>query len=501
MATGCATPDSNRTFSTLDESLCPGLAAPGTHGRAKSPLAGGRLQAFIESARCYTNLPRHAHRPIFSLAPVKEPSKYCRGELHYAGEFFWILDGAQKIGLLNLVEGEIEMFRPHPPPDGSVVEYRMPLVHGWETLQGPRIAIAPQAAWTGRCDMVRLPDDGVSLRLRYRTTGGGISSEHRFSLRYDSVLGYLWDCEVEASLATARRFEYANLLANGVADSRDDRKRYQKSIWTRRDGTVCSICQNPRSLIGGYGREWAEPPADGGFVGFVVEPDMNPFVEVVQSPPLTFLTCPVWYDQHVIALPPEQKGEDGLYHIKAAYRFLNLPLEVAKELEDAARTTVPKSKGDGPMGFRQNVVNDFERLVPDGVPFNGPIWGHSAKYDSTIGHSGTHSLRLGGGDTAQPVHGGPLLHVEQGKRYRLSAWVRTRGVTGKGACLRLKTREDAKTAIFSNSLTGDQDWTLLTIEFTPPEGENFAVPGLMVEGPGAAWFDDIEFSEKEQAHQ
>ena len=284
-----------------------------------------------------------------------------------------------------------------------------------------------------------------------------------------------------------------------MADSRDERKRYQKCLWTRRDGTVCAMYQNPRSMLQSFGREWTDIPEDGGFVGFVAEPDTNPFLEIIRSdPPTTFVTCSVWYDQHVKALPPEKKGDDGLYHVTAAYRFLSLPLPVAKELEDAARTTLPEPKGDGPMGFRQGIVNDFETLVPAGTLFNGCIWGHSAKYDNTIGHSGTHSLRLNGGESARPVHGGPLLHVEAGKRYRLSAWVRTRGVTGKGAYLRVQKKEDAPAALQSQRLTGDNDWTRLEIEFVPEAGEPFAVPGLVVDGGGTAWFDDIELVEVQQ---
>jgi hypothetical protein len=156
---------------------------------------------------------------------------------------------------------------------------------------------------------------------------------------------------------------------------------------------------------------------------------------------------------------------------------------------------LPVSGGEGPMGFRQGIVNDFETLVPAGTLFNGCIWGHSAKYDSTIGHSGTHSLRLHGGETARPVHGGPLLHVAAGKRYRLSAWVRTRGVTGQGACLLLQTREDAPDARYSEYLTGDQDWTRLEITFTPEKGDPFIVPGFTVQGGGKAWCDDIELVE------
>jgi hypothetical protein len=35
----------------------------------------------------------------------------------------------------------------------------------------------------------------------------------------------------------------------------------------------------------------------------------------------------------------------------------------------------------------------------------------------------------------------------------------------------------------------------LEIVFEPAKGEPFAVPGLVVEGRGTAWFDDIELTE------
>jgi hypothetical protein len=254
--------------------------------------------------------------------------------------------------------------------------------------------------------------------------------------------------------------------------------------------------QNPLSMMQPFGPEWTGTPDDGGFVGFVAEPDSNPFIEIVHSEPrTTFITCSVWYDQHVISGPPEQKTADGLYRISAAYRFLSLPLAVAKELEDAARTMLPASKDSGIMGFRQDVINDFEQPVPAGALFNGCIWGHSAKYDLTVGRSGARSLRLNGGESAGPVHGGPLLHVERGKRYRLSAWVRTRGAAGRGACLRMRNREESNVFLQSRSVAGDSDWTMLEIVFTPGQGDQFAFPGLAVEGPGTAWFDDIQLVE------
>jgi hypothetical protein len=474
-----------------EETATPGNTSNGPMPAATSQaLPGGRLQAIVEKTRCYVSLPRRAHRPDFRIIPVVEPK--------YQGKFFWFLDGEQKIGRLNLSEGEIEMFLSFPPAGGVPVEYAMPEFHGWETLQGPRIAISPgEWTWSGKGELDGLQNRGETLRLGYRENlGDKTEIANRFTLHFDLVLGYIWDCAFEMRMDKPRRYEYANLLPKGVADSRDERKRYQKCLWARRDGVLCAMYQNPRTMMQSFGAEWADIPADGGFVGFVAEPDMNPFLEIIRSDPATtFVTCPVWYDQHVIALPPAQKGDDGLYHITAAYRFLSLPLSVAKEMEDAAHTMPPVSGGEGPMGFRQGIVNDFETLVPAGTLFNGCIWGHSAKYDSTTGHSGTHSLRLNGNEHAQPVHGGPMLHVEAGKRYRLSVWARTRGVTGQGVCLRLKKQEDVPAAKYSKRLTGDNDWTRLVIEFEPAKGEPFAVPGLVVEGEGTAWFDDIELTE------
>lgn len=456
---------------------------------APADVPGGRLQALIENTRCYAALPRRDHRPDFRIVQVDEEK--------YRGKFFWFVDGAQKIGLLNLSFGEIELFRSFQPSGGAPVEYRMPAVHSWASLLGPRISIVPQGTWSNRGEMVYVQDRGERLRLRYHESfTGKTEMVHWFTLRFDPVLGYLVDCAFEMRSDEPRRFEYTNLLPNGVADSRDERKRFQKCLWARRDGTLCFMYQNPRSMMHCAGRDWADIPDDGGYVGFVAESDINPFLEILRSEPrTTFITCSVWYDQHVVALPPERKGDDGLYHITAAYRFLSLPLAVAKELEDSARTTLPASKDDGPMGFRQDVVNDFETLVPAGTLYNGCIWGHSAKYDRTIGRSGTHSLRLGGGESAGPIHGGPVLHVEHGKRYCLRAWVRTRGATGKGACLSVRPWYDSGEERRSSYVSGDTDWTRLEVEFKSGPADQHAIPRLIVEGPGTAWFDDIEFRE------
>lgn len=459
-------------------------------GAAPDRLPGGRLQAFIEQTGVYAGLPRQAHTPYFHLERVADPK--------YRKDHFWIMDGEQQIGVLNLWIGEIEMFRFFPPPDGGRVEYKMPAVHHWSTLQGPRITIVPQGSWTNIGEMACLQDKGDTLRLRYREKRTGLGEmTHCFTLRFDPVLGYVMDCAFELRMEKPGKFEYTNLLTGGLSESRALRKRYQKCIWVRRDGTICYMYQNPLSMMQYGGPVWTDIPDDGGFVGFVAEPDMNPFLEILRSTPRsTFVTCSQWYDQHVFNTPQTKADKDGLYPVTAAYRMLSLPLPVARELEAAARTMLPTSSTERAIGFVQGVVNDFESFIPAGTLYNGAMW--RAGLDTKLGHSGTRSLRLGGPSEAEPVYGGTAICVETGKRYRLSAWVRTRGVTG-GAYLRVKecfwSWDDLRGSHRSKALKGDNDWTRIELEFEPGPGDPFGVPGLIVEGKGTAWFDDLEMVE------
>lgn len=474
-----------------DAAVVRNLTAVPESGPAPEPLPGGRLQAFIEQTAAYPALPRYPHTPAFRLVRVSDPK---HRKLN-----FWILDGEQQIGLLNLWIGEIEIFRFFPPADGKRVEYKMPEVHHWATLQGPRITMMPQGTWTNT-DEVACLGQGETLRLRCRRNPGAKDEAiQHFTLRFDPVLGYVVDCVFEMRMKTPERFEYSNLLTGGLSDSRESRKRYQKCIWTRRDGTLCYMYQSPLSMMQSGGPAWSDAPEDGGFVGFVAEPDMNPFLEIVRSAPrATFVTCSQWYDQHVFNMPPTQKDGDGLYRVTAAYRMLSLPLPVAKELEEAARTMLRAQAKDVVMGFRQGVVNDFESPIPYGTLYNGAMWHRGLKLDSRVAHSGSRSVRVDGRDEAMPVYGGTAIYVETAKRYRLSAWVRTRGVTG-GAYLSVTevfwNWDDKRASHRSKALKGDNDWTRLELEFQPGPGDPFGVPGLGVDGKGSAWFDDVEMVE------
>jgi hypothetical protein len=145
------------------------------------------------------------------------------------------------------------------------------------------------------------------------------------------------------------------------------------------------------------------------------------------------------------------------------------------------------------------MVNDFEAPVPAGALYNGCLWEECARLDSKIGHSGTHSLRLRGRATARPILGGVPLMVDKGRRYRFAAWVRTRGATGKGVSIHVDevvwSWDDIRASHGSKSLKGDNEWTRLEVVFEPKTWNPIAVPCLVVDGEGMAWFDDVELVE------
>jgi hypothetical protein len=100
---------------------------------------------------------------------------------------------------------------------------------------------------------------------------------------------------------------------------------------------------------------------------------------------------------------------------------------------------------------------------------------------------------------ASPIGGGPPIYGESAKRYRLAAWVKTRGLEDGGAWLQVDdvffNWQDVQATRRTEKLTGDHDWTRLEVEFTPSPRDPFLLIKLCVEGTGTAWFDDLELME------
>jgi hypothetical protein len=446
-----------------------------------SRASAGELQNMLDKSKAFAALPRMKHTPAFRLElfDARQYPKEAQGQ-----QWWYICDGKERVGLITTwFDGHVELFRFSPEVDKGA-KYELPAVYHWANLIGARLP-------TNGARFTFTKDAGDSLEFKTETT--------EFRLAWDERLGYVLNGIGHFATPKPQEIEFSNLLAGGISESRDDHKRWQKTMrGLLLDGRISFVHHNPVNI----------PKDDvqaGGFVGFVTEEKMNPFVEVLEANgPVYFATCSQWYDQHIRMKAPQTKEADGLYHVRARYRLLSVPGAVARELEAMAVYTSPATGESGMAGFLQNKVNDFEASVPRGKMYNGPIWQPGINATEGVAHSGTKSIAVGGlgpgkVKSASPIGGGPAIYGESSKRYRLAAWVKTQGLEDGGAYVQVDdvffNWEDVKATRRTEKLTGDRDWTRLEVDFTPSPNDPFLNIKLCVEGAGTAWFDDLELVE------
>jgi len=462
-----------------------------------SRASAGELQNILDKSQAFAALPRMKHTPAFRLERIQ-----------YAGhakekQWFYICDGKERIGLITTWLNHVELFR-FSPDVAKGAKYEIPAIYHWANLIGARIQLQMYGYHTQiprftSFKLIFTRDRGDSLEFKTEQRHQeGYSGSNEYRLVWDERLGYVLNCISHFAMPQPKQIEFNNLLAGGVSESRDDHKRWQKTVRGRlADGRISFVYHNPLNI-----------PVDdiqaGGFLGFVTEEEMNPFVEMLEtSGPVFFATCSQWYDQHIVMKAPQTKEGDGLYHLRARYRLLSVPGAVARDLEAMAVPRNPATGESSKAGFLQNKVNDFETFVPYDRVYNGPIWQHINATEGPA-HSGKKSIALSGlgpgkVKSASPIGGGPAIYGESSKRYRLAAWVKTQGLQDGGAYLQVDdvffNWEDVRATRRTEKLTGDQDWTRLEVDFTPSPKDPFLLIKLCVEGTGTAWFDDLELVE------
>jgi RNA polymerase sigma factor (sigma-70 family) len=83
----------------------------------------------------------------------------------------------------------------------------------------------------------------------------------------------------------------------------------------------------------------------------------------------------------------------------------------------------------------------------------------------------------------------------RGKRVRLSAWLKTKGVAG-GAGLWMRVDGTDKTLTFDNmkdrAVKGDSRWARYEVVLDVPEAAKYITFGMLVWGKGQAWVDDFQ---------
>jgi len=451
-------------------------------------VAAGLLQGFLDTSKAYKALPAVKGTPAFRLEPVGKRKQW-----------YYICDGDRHVGLIG---EDVQLFDKEAKYSGSRVDNTC-------FADGARLCLTMGAFEPHRNNEIPrmtsrkltiTKDRGDSIEFKHEQVHSkGYAGSIEFRVVRDERLGHVIYANSHFVMPEPKQIEFNNFMAGWVADLRDRQKRWQKTVRGRLpDGRIVFVYHSPVNLP----RDEVRP---GGFLGFVTEERMNPFMELIQtSGPVFFHTCSVWYDQHMVMKPPQTKEADGMYHVRARYRLLSVPAAVARELEAVAvdSSTLPGARTRRTRsGFVLNKVNDFETFLPSDQVCNAAIWQH-IEPSAGEAHSGKYSLAvhgLGPGKvkSASPVGGGPPLPGTKGESYRLSAWVKTKGLRDGGAYLQVtgwrETSPRRFTSVTKPKLAGDHNWTRLQIEFGPMDG-GMSIK-LCADGTGTAWFDDVELAE------
>ncbi|MDI4646666.1 carbohydrate binding domain-containing protein [Cohnella hashimotonis] len=117
-------------------------------------------------------------------------------------------------------------------------------------------------------------------------------------------------------------------------------------------------------------------------------------------------------------------------------------------------------------------------------------------WDGTTAHTGSKSVKIVNATTANSAWLQVVANPEYNKELNVSGWVKTSGVAGaNGAMIAIEARDASGTILaeqWTPVVTGTQDWTKVSVRFTPPAGTvSLNIGGRLWTAAGTAWFDDI----------
>jgi len=169
----------------------------------------------------------------------------------------------------------------------------------------------------------------------------------------------------------------------------------------------------------------------------------------------------------------------------------------------ALTLTVSAATGVGAVPAAENPVpnSGFEELDESGFPVG---WrGSRQVYSSaTESHSGERSLHYTNDDPQQYEMCGQSIKLKPGRRYRISAWIKTEDIAGRGggATLCLEWYKNGKYygGTYPGGLTRTNEWTHweAVTERTPREFDSTTITCYVRPGmTGRAWWDDVKVNE------
>lgn len=284
-------------------------------------------------------------------------------------------------------------------------------------------------------------------------------------------------------------------------------RRYQKFVYESDNGLVAIPINHYITTL----KSGIKMKRDGMFFA-AYEPDGNPAIQFMGDTAGNSDISICWwgYDFHLArTITPEEMDNPVLAH----FRITNCPASGARTMVRDAK--LPEWK---PLNLTFNEYPIYERnssfekgLAIDGVyegkvdPFAWIPVGDGAVWDKTSGRTDSYSLKIeksGKGRTSWQTYKGdgegyfaePWPFI---KGYKVSCWVKTEGVSGRGSSLAIKYHvpnfAQEYPVYTARKLTGANGWTKMELEVgPPPEKAGCLMILLLQDGSGTTWFDDLE---------
>ncbi len=440
-----------------------------------------------------------------------------------------VFDGDTAIAFFYPTFFDIWSFSPFEPPvqfneedPGAVVDLY--------TVRNSVVNIAPHG-WPRHwfSEECKDPDQMISWKwtkkagaeLEAEITGSFGEDRVRWIVRvwYDPAWArYRYEWTIDAWMLEHDGWEPFNMMLAGALCCCCEDRRWTHSIWEGCDGKLKRFVHS-NALFGvtDYGDQYGHwrtrnIPYQGGWVAYAAHDSFNPGVLIRENNvPMKLATCSQLFDEHVIwnTAGTENLDEYGLFHFHVVCEFVNIGGALAKQLLKKAEDPVKPKQWRRQMvalAFHMGVENDFETPVDPWEPEDCPIFHLPLAPEGPVvwaedeAHSGRRSVRLTNriiNDRTELFPVGAVCNVKSHTRYRLSGWIKTRGVD-RFARLELASFEYGYTNLIdqaaSANVKGTRDWTYVEVILDSDESA-YLMPILRLYGPGVAWFDDLKLEE------
>lgn len=359
----------------------------------------------------------------------------------------------------------------------------------------------------------KIEPDRIVLTARSKSPDGAWNAETRATLIDEATGGYRWTFETKLTCTADASVKCATIEFNNILPADTGRcflfaseKKFSTTLMTDRDGVIHAF---PHQHMMHY-----SPKIDrirfayGTMAGFFGEPSGSPVVVLKSGTgEPTWAICDMYFDLHCQAKIDRAvaPGETMLFHYEVKY----LDQAESETLETRAHS-VPVTTDDRLRHFYPRLelgLNRFDEPCridgcddASGFRPSPPqlVW------DRAVGDASALRITSDGARETNWRCEPPTL-IPPGKELLLTAAVKTEGVTGKGAFVRVKYYSFSfwpkpgvtyKSILETEAVNGTTDgWVTVALPTLRVPEEDFdflIVIEVVLDGQGVAWFSDLD---------